>query len=68
VVATLLNSAVVDQVFRCMNGSVAVSAFELEALPLPAPGALTCLASLLQANASSVVIEVECRRLYGLAE
>jgi adenine-specific DNA-methyltransferase len=68
VVAALLNSAVVDQVFRCMNGSVAVSAFELEALPLPAPAALTRLARLLQANASSVVIEVECRRLYGLAE
>jgi adenine-specific DNA-methyltransferase len=68
VVAALLNSAVVDQVFRCMNGSVAVSAFELEALPLPAPEALTGLASLLQANASSAVIEVECRRLYGLAE
>ena len=35
--AVLLNSDVVDQVFRCINGSVAVSAYELEALPLPPP-------------------------------
>jgi len=44
VLAALLNSAVVDQVFRCISGSVAVSAFELEALPLPVPSALTLLA------------------------
>ena len=35
--AVLLNSDVVDQVFRCINGSVAVSAYELEALPVPPP-------------------------------
>jgi len=33
----LLNSPVVDQVFRCISGSVAVSAFELNSLPLPNP-------------------------------
>jgi adenine-specific DNA-methyltransferase len=33
--AALLNSAIVDQAFRCMSGSVAVSAYEMEALPLP---------------------------------
>jgi adenine-specific DNA-methyltransferase len=38
VIAGLLNSAAVDAAFRCINGSVAVSAFELEELPLPAPG------------------------------
>ena len=37
VLAALLNSDLVDQVFRCINGSVAVSAYELEALPLPSP-------------------------------
>ena len=31
----ILNSSVIDQLFRCINGSVAVSAFELKALPLP---------------------------------
>ncbi|MCY4095753.1 MAG: Eco57I restriction-modification methylase domain-containing protein [Gammaproteobacteria bacterium] len=33
--AAILNSTVIDQLFRCINGSVAVSAFELKALPLP---------------------------------
>lgn len=33
----LLNTDVVDQLFRCINGSVAVSAYELQALPLPPP-------------------------------
>lgn len=36
VVAAVLNSEAVDQAFRCISGSVAVSAYELEALPLPA--------------------------------
>lgn len=40
VVAALLNSDVLDQAFRCLNGSVAVSAYELNALPLPAPSRL----------------------------
>lgn len=31
----LLNSKVVDRIFRCLSGSVAVSATELHALPLP---------------------------------
>jgi len=36
--AALLNSAVYDRLFRCLTGTVAVSAYELEALPLPGPG------------------------------
>ena len=35
--ARLLNSEIVDQIFRCINGSTAVSAYELESLPLPSP-------------------------------
>lgn len=34
-VAAVLNSDIIDRAFRCISGSVAVSAFELEALPLP---------------------------------
>lgn len=34
-VATVLNSPIADEAFRCISGSVAVSAFELESLPLP---------------------------------
>lgn len=36
-VAAVLNTRVVDQLFRCLSGSVAVSATELHALPLPPP-------------------------------
>jgi len=35
--AAVLNTEVVDQLFRCLSGSVAVSATELHALPLPSP-------------------------------
>lgn len=33
--AAVLNTSTVDQVFRCLSGTVAVSASELHALPLP---------------------------------
>lgn len=65
VVAAILNSAVVDQVFRCMNGSVAVSAFELEALPLPDTDAIGPLTKLVSAGADAKTIAAECNRLYG---
>jgi adenine-specific DNA-methyltransferase len=65
VVAALLNSRVVDDVFRCMNGSVAVSAFELEALPLPAPDDAKVLVRLVTRGAERSAVEAECDRLYG---
>lgn len=65
VVAALLNSRVVDELFRCMSGSVAVSAFELEALPLPPANETKQLARLVSAGASHAIIEAECARLYG---
>lgn len=67
VVAAILNSTVVDEVFRCMNGSVAVSAFELESLPLPKVAALSRLAALVAGRAERVKIDAECDRLYGRA-
>lgn len=48
--AAALNSDVVDQVFRCISGSVAVSAFELEALPLPSSDQMTALEPLIKAG------------------
>lgn len=65
VVAALLNSRVVDDLFRCINGSVAVSAFELEAIPLPSPQNAGTLAKLVAAGASLPEIDAECDRLYG---
>lgn len=34
-IAFLLNNQTIDSIFRCISGSVAVSAFELESIPLP---------------------------------
>jgi adenine-specific DNA-methyltransferase len=33
----MLNTPTLDRLYRCLTGTVAVSAYELEALPLPAP-------------------------------
>jgi adenine-specific DNA-methyltransferase len=65
VVAALLNSEVVDQLFRCINGSVAVSAFELESLPLPGAGKIAGLEELVRKCAERADVEAECARLYN---
>ena len=64
-VAALLNSGVVDQVFRCINGSVAVSAYELEALPLPPPEGMKELERLLEKQAGRETLERAVERLYA---
>lgn len=63
--AVLLNSDVVDQVFRCINGSVAVSAYELEALPLPPPEAVQEIEHLLKRHAKRAALERVVGQLYG---
>ena len=65
VVAALLNSDVVDQIFRCINGSVAVSAYELEALPLPLPEDMEEIERLVKRRASRATLERAVNRLYG---
>ena len=62
--AVLLNSGVVDQVFRCINGSVAVSAYELEALPLPSPEDVEEIERLVKRRASRERLERAVERLY----
>lgn len=62
----LLDSPAVDSVFRCVSGSVAVSAYELESLPLPPPASLKQLDKLVRSNAALEAIDAECARLYGL--
>jgi adenine-specific DNA-methyltransferase len=64
VLAAFLNTEVVDRAFRCLSGSVAVSAYELEALPLPSPDALAHLASLVARGASTTEIEAACSGLF----
>ena len=62
--AVLLNSDVVDQVFRCINGSVAVSAYELEALPLPPPKDMEEVERLVKEKANRETLERAVERLY----
>lgn len=56
-ISAILNSEAVDRVFRCINGSVAVSAYELEALPLPSVEQALAVETLLQQGASSSDVE-----------
>ncbi len=66
VLAAFLNSRAADRAFRCISGSVAVSAYELEALPLPHPDALKELASLVATGASRERLDLAADRLYGI--
>ncbi|MDB5440528.1 MAG: SAM-dependent methyltransferase, partial [Caulobacteraceae bacterium] len=63
-VAAYLNSRVADQLFRCISGSVAVSAFELESLPLPSPAAMRAIEVLLAQGAGAEAIDAALARLY----
>ena len=64
VLSTFLNTEVVDRAFRCLSGSVAVSAYELEALPLPPPESLGKVAALIKSGAERAVIEEACCRIF----
>ena len=68
VVAAILKSQVADMILRCLSGSMAISATELRALPLPHRDHLAPLSSLVAAGASDGDIDRECARLYGLVE
>jgi adenine-specific DNA-methyltransferase len=58
-IAALMNSRIMDQIFRCINGSVAVSAYELEALPLPPYPELMRIEDMIQSDATVEQIETE---------
>jgi len=60
----LLNTTVLDQIFRLISGSVAVSAYELNALPLPDPECMAMLEELVKSNASKEKIEKTVEEIY----
>ncbi|MXZ28460.1 MAG: N-6 DNA methylase [Gammaproteobacteria bacterium] len=64
ILTALLNSTTVDQVFRCINGSVAVSAYELQALPLPCPNEINRLERLTAQGARRDEFDRAVERLY----
>lgn len=64
--AAFMNSAVADAIFRCLSGSVAVSAYELEALPLPAPECLRDFDASVRRGESRNALDRIAARLYGL--
>lgn len=64
VLTALLNSAVVNDAFRTISGSVAVSAYELESLPLPHINQLSELEALIIAGSDQQLIEQACYQLY----
>lgn len=66
VLAAFLNTTTVDQAFRCVNGSVAISAFELESLPLPDPSSLDRFSQLVRAGRSRDELDRECARAFGI--
>ena len=60
----LFNSQAVDEAFRCISGSTAVSAYELQTLPLPDPKAMEKLVQLMEDKNDDTVIEAYIRELY----
>lgn len=62
--AALLNSATLDQAFRCINGSVAVSAYELNSLALPNPDQMERLQKAIISGTSSAEIETQIASFY----
>jgi hypothetical protein len=65
-IAHLLNSRAADEAFRCISGSVAVSAYELNALPLPCRADMLALQRLVEQHASEQLIEKRLCRVYGV--
>ncbi|MCL4201050.1 MAG: Eco57I restriction-modification methylase domain-containing protein [Pirellulaceae bacterium] len=65
-VAAILNSSVADQIFRCISGSVAVSAYELESLALPAPEVAQEIDCAIRNGKASQEIEGLISQAYGI--
>lgn len=68
----ILNSRIVDRIFRCLSGSVAVSATELHALPLPPVKKVKEIENLITAsqknNNITEMVERIVAKAYGLED
>ena len=68
-ISAILNSEAADRAFRCISGSVAVSAYELEALPMPTIAQAKAIERLLLKGAPKSIIEAKIASFYtGVGE
>jgi len=65
IVHAFLRTKVVDAAYRCISGSVAVSAYELESMPLPCAGSLAPFVAAYEAR-DIEAMEEAARLLYGV--
>jgi adenine-specific DNA-methyltransferase len=65
VLSAFLNSSIADRAFRCISGTVAVSAYELEAMPLPPAWAMKSVAEVLDRPHERKDSDRAWARLYG---
>lgn len=65
-ISVLLNSKAVDRAFRCISGSVAVSAYELNSIPLPSSEQLVELEKMIKHRSSKATLESAVARFYGV--
>lgn len=61
----LLNSKEVDEIFRCISGSVAVSAYEINSIPLPPFNEILKLEDLISKNKNKKIIDDYITKIYG---
>lgn len=66
IMADLLNTRALDLAFRCISGSVAVSAYELNSLPLPSPEQIKAIETLIEGGTPTEIIEDLIARIYGV--
>ena len=68
-ISAILNSEAADRAFRCISGSVAVSAYELEALPMPTIAQAKAIERLVRKGAARTAIEAKIASFYtGVGE
>lgn len=63
-IAALLNTKALDLAFRCISGSVAVSIYELNTLPLPSPEQMETIENLLRDKVPQIMIEKTVAQIY----
>jgi adenine-specific DNA-methyltransferase len=64
ILSIFLNSKAANRAFKAVSGSVAISAYELESLPLPDPALLAELAIAVKMGCSKEKMEEICFQLY----